>query len=84
MTPEELESLRARYTTDSDLRRRVDEAASTEEAIAVLRAAGFDATASDIAQLSATDVELDLDTLGQVSGGFAGQNGINDFNFTLN
>ena len=83
MTPEELQSLRTRYGTDAEFRDRLDSASSAEAAVSVLAESGFDATASDLAQLGGAHVELDLDLIDQVSGGSV-ENELSDFNFTVN
>ena len=79
MTPEDFQSLRTRYGTDAEFRDRLDSAASAEAAIKVLGESGFDATASDLAQLGGAHVELALEMIDQVSGG-----GYVDFNFPVN
>ena len=79
MASTDFESLQTRYGNDPEFRGRLDSAASTEEAIHLVAEYGIDATASMIAQLSGSSVELDLDLLEQVSGGEYGV-----LNFTFN
>jgi len=80
MTPEDFQALQARYANDPVLRQRVDSAASTDEAVRLLAADGITVTASDVAQLTGADAELDLDTLDAVAGG----GDYSDFNYTFN
>jgi predicted ribosomally synthesized peptide with nif11-like leader len=82
MTPEEFRALQGRYANDPELRRRIDSAASADDAVRLLAADGITATASDIAQLTGIDAELDLDTLDAVSGGGEGE--YSEFNYTFN